>query len=354
MPLTFTTALSGLRANAKSLGVTGNNIANANTTAFKSGAINFGDVFHDSLNAPLNGAGLALQVGSGVHEIGTTTNFTQGSLDESGSALNAGIQGNGYFVVTNEAGETAYTRSGDFTLNREGYLVTSTGARVQGYQAVNGVVPQDAPLVALKAPLGEFAPPVATSKATFRMNLSAKDAVGSEFHSPVQIFDSLGVAHTLDLIYTKTGDGAYTVTATVDGNPAQLSTDGGGPGASANLTFDSNGQLTAPDTLAVVADPAQLNGATLPNVDIGLRATNADGSPGASLITNYDATSAGCCDRAGWVRCGCVVRLGLWLRRRWHAGGGLQQRPDAHRRAGRYRYLQFAGRAAPPGRKPFR
>lgn len=292
MPLTFTTALSGLRANSKSLGVTGNNIANANTTAFKSGSINFGDVFHDSLNAELNGAGLALQVGSGVHAIGTTTNFTQGSLEESGSALHAGIQGNGYFVVTDQTGRTSYTRAGDFTLDREGYLVTSTGARVQGYAAANGVVPLDAPLGSLKAPLGEFAPPIATSKATFRMNLSSKDAVNSVFHSPVQIFDSQGVAHTLDLIYTKTANGAYTVTATIDGNAAQLSTDGGGPAASANLTFDSNGQLTAPTSLAVVADQTQLNGATLPNIDIGLYATNPDGSQGASLITNYDATSA--------------------------------------------------------------
>jgi flagellar hook protein FlgE len=292
MSLTFTTALSGLRANSKSLAVTGNNIANANTTAFKSGAINFGDVFHDSLNAPLNGAGLGQQVGNGVHALGTTTNFTQGSLDESGSALHAGIQGNGYFVVASETGTQAYTRAGDFTLNREGYLVTGTGARVQGYQAVNGVVPADAPLTSLQTPLGEFAPPIATSEATFRMNLSAKDAVNSEFHSPVQIFDSLGVAHTLDLIYTKTGDGAYTVTATVDGNAAQLIADGGGAGASANLTFDANGQLTAPDTLAVVADQTQLNGATLPNIDIGLYTTNADGSQGASLITNYDSTSA--------------------------------------------------------------
>jgi len=292
MSLTFTTALSGLRANSKSLATTGNNIANANTTAFKSGTLNFGDVFHDSLNAPLNGAGLGLQIGSGVHEVGTTTNFSQGSLDESGSPLNAGIQGNGYFVVASESGEQAYTRAGDFTLNRDGYLVTGTGARVQGYMAVNGVVPPDAPLTALKAPLGEFAPPIATSSATFRMNLSAKDAVNTQFHSPVQIFDSLGVAHTLDLIYTKTANGAYTVTATVDGNAAQLSTNGGAAAANANLTFNANGQLTAPNTLAVVADQTQLNGATLPNIDVKLYSTNPDGSQGPSLITNYDSASA--------------------------------------------------------------
>jgi flagellar hook protein FlgE len=287
MPLTFSNALSGLRANSEALGVTGNNISNSNTTAYKASYINFADVYNDSLNAPLNGAGLALQVGGGVQTAGITTNFNQGLLEDSGSALNAGIKGNGYFVVTDRSGAQAYTRAGDFTLDREGYLVTPTGYRAQGYQAVNGVVPPDAPLTDLKAPLGEFVPPVATSEITFRINLSATDAVDSSFHSPVQIYDSLGVAHTLDLAYTKTGDGTYTVTATLDGNPGQLN-----GGDAADFTFNSDGQLTDPETLTFVADDTMLNGATLPEVNIALYATNPDGSQGPSFITNYDTASA--------------------------------------------------------------
>ncbi|MFN0085851.1 MAG: flagellar hook protein FlgE [Blastocatellia bacterium] len=292
MPLTFSTALTGLRANAESLNVTGNNIANSNTTAYKTGSANFADLFHDSFNAPFNGAGLALQRGNGVRTAGVAVNFSQGTLSESGSALNAGIQGNGYFVVSSATGAPSYTRAGDFTLDREGYLVISSGQKVQGYQATGGVVSPDAAPASIKAPLGEFIAPVATSKTAFRMNLGAKDPVDSEFHSQVQVYDSKGVAHTLDLLYTKTGDGAYTVTAKVGGTDAQLSLDGGGPGASADLTFDENGQLTAPESLAVVADPTALNGATLPDIDIALYALNPDGTNGASLITNYNAASA--------------------------------------------------------------
>ena len=293
MPLTFSTALSGLRANSESLGVTGNNIANANTTAYKASSLNFADAYNDSLNTKFNGAGQALQVGSGVQTAGVTTSFGQGTLDESGSALNVGIQGSGYFVVTDTNGTTSYTRAGDFSLDRAGFLVTPVGDQVQGYQAVNGAIPPDAPLSAIKAPLGDFVSPTATSQATFRVNLSANDAVASAFHSPVQIYDSLGVSHTLDMLYTKTGDGAYTVTATVDGNAAQVDADGGGAAASASMTFDSDGQLTAPaNTLAVVADQTQLNGATLPDIDITLFTINPDGSQGASLITNFDTASA--------------------------------------------------------------
>lgn len=292
MALTFSTALSGLRANSEALGVTGNNIANANTTAYKSKSLNFADVFHDSLNAKLNGAGLAVQIGGGVQSVGTTTNFTQGSLDESGSTLNAGIRGNGYFVVSSKNGDTAYTRAGDLALDKDGHLVTSTGDLVQGYQAIDGAIPPGAPLNSLQVPLGQFAGPVVTTEASFHMNLSSKDAVTSEFHAPVEVYDSLGVAHTLDLIYTKTADGAYTVTATLDGNASQVSIDGGAAGASGNITFDSNGQLTTPNTLAIVPDQTQLDGATLPSINIALYQLNEDGSNGQSLLTNYNATSA--------------------------------------------------------------
>jgi flagellar hook protein FlgE len=144
----------------------------------------------------------------------------------------------------------------------------------------------------LRTAVGEFAIPVATTSASFRMNLSATAAVNSEFHSAVQVYDSLGVAHTLDLTYTKTGNGAFTVSAELDGNAQTLSADGGAAAASANITFNGNGQLTAPDTLSVTIDQTNLNGASMPSIDIGLYNINPDGSQGPSLITNYDAGSA--------------------------------------------------------------
>ncbi len=292
MPLTFSTSLAGLRAYSEALGVTGNNIANTNTTAFKSSSLNFADVFHDSLNAKLNGAGLALQIGSGVQSTGSTTNFSQGALEESGSTLNAGLRGNGYFVVASRTGEQVYSRAGNFALDRQGFMVTPTGDRVQGYQALNGVVPPGAAMTSLKMPLGEFAGPVATTEASIRLNLKSSDPVPSEFHSPVQVYDSLGVARTLDLIYTKTANGAYTLTATLDGVATQVSVDGGAAAASGSLTFDSSGQLTAPDTIAIVPDQTGLAGATIPQINISLYEKNPDGTNGKSFITNYNATSA--------------------------------------------------------------
>ena len=83
MPLTFSTALSGLRASQNALGVSGNNIANANTTAYKSSSITFADIFTNSSGVRLNGAGSAMQIGSGVATAQIKNNFTQGNLTES-------------------------------------------------------------------------------------------------------------------------------------------------------------------------------------------------------------------------------------------------------------------------------
>lgn len=293
MGFSFSTALSGLRANSAALSVTGNNIANANTTAFKSSTINFADVYTNSLSARFNGAGLALQIGSGVRISGASPNFNQGSLNESGSPLNAGIQGNGLFVAQSPSGAQAYTRAGDFALDRNGYLVTPSGHRIQGYAAVNGAIPTDATLTAIRVPIGEIAAPVITTQATFRLNLNATDLATSQFHAPVQVYDSKGVSHTLDLVFTKQADGSYQVTATLDGNAAQLSVDGGAAQATpAAMTFSSNGLLATPNSLAVLPDQTLLNGATLPSININLRQTNPDGTPGAPNITNYNSPSA--------------------------------------------------------------
>src|SRR5258708_11670515 len=110
MPFSFSTALSGLKASSDSLGVTGNNIANANTTAFKSSSITFADIFTDSLGVRLNGAGGTMQIGAGVTTAAIPTNFAQRTLASNTSSTSAAIQGGGFFVVKSGAGAQQYTR----------------------------------------------------------------------------------------------------------------------------------------------------------------------------------------------------------------------------------------------------
>jgi flagellar hook protein FlgE len=287
MSFTFSTALTGLQAASQSLNMTGNNIANANTTAFKSASLSFADVFTNSSGVRLNGAGATIQVGNGVRIAATQINFAQGTLTDSASPTSAAIEGNGFFVVQDQSGAQLYTRAGEFVVDRSGNLVTPGGQRVLGYGAVNGVVPTGAPLEPITVPIGEKLPPVVTTEATLRLNLNADDPAATQFNAPVQVYDTLGSAHTLQLLFVKQSSGSYQVTAQLDGNAAQLSVNGGAAAATpATFTFDANGQLTAPNTFSVVPNQALLNGASLPSIAINLRQAG-----GAGNLSNYAAPS---------------------------------------------------------------
>jgi flagellar hook protein FlgE len=265
--------------------VTGNNIANSNTTAFKGSSITFEDIFTNSLGVRLNGSGGSMQVGSGVATAAIPTNFAQGSLADNASATAAAIQGTGFFVSKTQQDTQVYTRAGNFSINKEGFLVTPDGNEVQGYAAVGGAIPSGASLTSIKIPIGEVTSPVTTSDVSVKMNLNSSEQTGATFHATVQVFDSKGVSHPLDLTFTKQASGGYQVTAGLDGNAATIA-------APSTLTFDANGVLTAPASLTVTPDQTQLNGASLPAITINLFQQNPDGSQGAANITNYAAPSA--------------------------------------------------------------
>ena len=125
----FSTALSALDADTTALSVVGNNLANLNTPGFKASVVYFRDLVTQSVGAGLSDT----QVGFGTAEPNTIREFTQGAIQTSTGPLDAAIQGNGFFVVQNAAGETMYTRAGNFTTNAVGQLVTSTGEMVQGW-----------------------------------------------------------------------------------------------------------------------------------------------------------------------------------------------------------------------------
>ena len=140
MPLigTLTSGVSALRSFTKGLEVIGNNIANVNTTAYKSNQASFADSFSNTLrgSAPSSATGsnqTATQVGTGVALRGISTNFTQGSVSSSGSTTDLAISGNGYFIVKNPTDGSVYaTRAGEFRWDDQGFLVNQDGSRVQG------------------------------------------------------------------------------------------------------------------------------------------------------------------------------------------------------------------------------
>lgn len=135
---TLTSGVSALRTFSKGLEVIGNNIANLNTTGYKSSQASFSESFSNTLrgSAPSNGANSSqpgMQVGTGVQLNGIGTNFAQGALNSTGSITDLGISGSGFFIVQDPSSGTQYaTRDGSFRLDDSGHLVTQNGMRVQG------------------------------------------------------------------------------------------------------------------------------------------------------------------------------------------------------------------------------
>jgi flagellar hook protein FlgE len=150
--------VSGMKSNQTKMDVIGNNIANVNTTAFKSGRVTFKDMLSQTLqsaNAPSEGRGglNPKQVGLGTAVAGIDTNMNQGGLQPTGRATDLAIEGNGFFVAVqldtidpSKVVDTRYTRDGSFTLDRDGNLITSEGYYIMGSSG-NGfekiVIPSD-------------------------------------------------------------------------------------------------------------------------------------------------------------------------------------------------------------------
>jgi flagellar hook protein FlgE len=159
----LSSGVTGLQTFSKDLEIIGNNIANVNTTAFKSGSLSFAESFSNTLRASQPSTSttsnvLAAQIGTGVQFSGINTNYNQGGLASTGQATDLGISGQGYFIVrdasqgTNLTDSAAYaTRVGNFRWDDQGYLVTQQGMRVQDVTGADVKLSTLTPPLALKS-----------------------------------------------------------------------------------------------------------------------------------------------------------------------------------------------------------
>ena len=282
----FSTALSALDANATAVGIVGNNLANLDTPGYKNSVAYFQNLMSESL-------GTGTQVGFGVQQPLTMTQFTQGAIQSSGGPLDAAIQGDGFFVVNNGS-VPEYTRAGSFQTDLSGNLLTPSGAYVQGWTAANGVLNTGGPVGNIVVPVGSMQAPVASTSFTLNANLNSSsnaDAT-SAWSSPVTVYDSLGDAHVVTLNFQKTAANTWSYTATVPGTDVSAGTAGTPyaiPGATGTLTFNSSGQLTSPaaGSPVTIAIPGLSDGAA--DMNLSWSPYNADGS---GSITQFDETSA--------------------------------------------------------------
>ena len=128
--MSFQIALSGLDAASTDLEVTSNNIANSRTNGFKEARTEFGDVFATSLNDSA-----ATAPGRGVRVNRIAQQFSQGTVDFTSRILDLAINGDGFFVLQDDAGSISYTRAGAFSADKDGFIVDYKGQRLQIYPA---------------------------------------------------------------------------------------------------------------------------------------------------------------------------------------------------------------------------
>jgi flagellar hook protein FlgE len=255
----FSIALSALKADSTAIDVTGNNLANLNTTGFKASSADFQDLMSQSIGVAASPA----QVGMGVGQLLTSTNYTQGTLTTTNGPTDVAIQGNGFFVVKDQSNQTLYTRDGSFQVDASGNLTTATGQYVQGWSAVNGVVNPNGPTSNITIPQGGVTPASATTTMSMDVNLNSQVATtdpGANFSAPIQVIDGQGASHTLSVNFTKTATNTWGYTVTIPAS--DLKSGGTTTLATGTMTFDGNGNLTSP---AQSSDPQSIKIAGLAN-----------------------------------------------------------------------------------------
>jgi flagellar hook protein FlgE len=237
----FSIPLTGLESSTTALNTIANNLANMNTTAFKSQSVSFSDLFYQQIGS--SGSGDPLEVGAGSQVAATSTDFTEGSVNSTGNADDmaiGGTTGAGFFVVQ-DGNNTEYTRDGSFATSPAGNLTTNGGLNVMGFPVIGGVVNTNAPLTPIQLPVGSAQQPAATQNLSITGNLDSAAPVGTLASGQVQLYDSLGQSYNANVSFTNTGTNTWDYSIAL---PAGAST--GGTNLTGTLTFDSNGNLTSP------------------------------------------------------------------------------------------------------------
>ena len=289
--------VSGLQAEGDALGVIGDNLSNSNTVGFKSSRA----VFDDVLGAAVGNT----NIGDGVRMARTQQNFAEGSMLSTGQPTDMAITGDGFFVVKGaqvNGGADMYTRAGQSSLDSNGNLVNPDGLQFQGYAAKGDGTYSSTlgPITVGTAAL----PPKTSSTMSITANLDSSattpaaawnpqnPSATSNFSTSLQIYDSTGNAHTVDVYFDKTANGSWDyhalapgadVTGGVAGQNSEIAT--------GTLAFTTSGALQS-NTLTA-GGKVSFNGAT-PNQPIALDfgTSIAAGGTGLTGTTDFAGTSS--------------------------------------------------------------
>lgn len=242
------TGITGLQGQGEALAIYGDNIANANTTGFKTSRPEFQDVVAKSLKGAMGGN----QIGRGTRLAAVNPIFAQGSIVQTESPTDLAITGDGFFVANGQDGQS-FTRNGSFHFDKDGKLINADNFRIQGFQADEkgkvtskmGDVSIDRTVVDAKK----------SSEVKLFMNLDLRADKGvqfdpskpdqtSQFATGATVYDTAGTAHVISVYFNKEDDGVWRWRAMAKGDEVV----GGKKDtmveqATGTLTFNQEGKL---------------------------------------------------------------------------------------------------------------
>ena len=267
--------MSGLKSYSEGLRVISNNAANLNTPGFKSSSLQFGDMVYTTSGSD---GSLEGQAGFGVQTMGTSLNFKQGDMQQTGNALDLGVDGEGLFTVRDEQGNLHYTRDGQFAFNTDGVLVDNTDQdKVVGIDA-NGVQS----LFTLNGFRSN--PAKATTTVEFNGNISSTQTTASV--GTVTVLDATGGSHTLSLALTNNQ-------ATKPGEWAVVVNDGTTQVGSGTLEFPDGNIDPASSKITFSYKPANVAAQSI-TLDFSSDVTSfASGTSSTLAQTTQDGVAAG-------------------------------------------------------------
>jgi flagellar hook protein FlgE len=295
--MSLSTGLSGVQAAQTDIDTIGNNIANVNTSGFKTSDAAFADLYGNALqNTP----------GQGTFTASLAQSFTQGAVAQTGNPLDVAINGNGFFTLQSSAG-VVYSRDGAFQLDKNGNLVNDSGAQVMGFAPAASGGGVGGALQPIQVSTASIAPS-ATSELGIDINLPVTDAAIDASATPFSttdtgsydestttgVYDSLGASRSLTTYYTQvSGSGTpnqWQVNYALSSSTGAVIASGAGP----TLTFNSSGQLISggagtitinnlPNGAAPLAIDLDFTGSGLSDLPFGVNALTNNGSGGGQF-----------------------------------------------------------------------
>ncbi|OHD89491.1 MAG: flagellar hook protein FlgE, partial [Sulfuricurvum sp. RIFCSPHIGHO2_12_FULL_44_8] len=290
--------VTGLQSHQIAMDVESNNIANVNTIGYKYSRANFSDLLAQTnqiATAPQGelGGKNAVQIGLGASVTSVTRIHSQGSIQNTDKNTDVAIQGDGFFIVSSDGGNTyKYSRSGDFKFDASGNFVDNNGFIVQGWvrDEDTGLVDSTAPIANIQIPPGLTTPANASTQVVVKANLSSSGTV--EQYSPTYTLDStagVGASETTEdmgVMFNASGE-AFQLAASTTASPyigqgIVVSFDGG--------TTTQNFRYTNDATLAGTTDatttPDTYYFQTTENLRAGLQTMAVAQSAGATVTVN--------------------------------------------------------------------